>query len=119
MKKILVVDDEKNICLLYNKEFSAEGYEVITATEISEAEKLFFEGGVNLVILDIKLTEDKDGGLELLRKMREKDKTVPIILNTAYPSYKAEFSTWLADAYIIKSGNLAELKTKVKELLRK
>jgi len=117
MKTILVVDDEKNIRLLYKKEFDEEGYKTLLASNPAEAMEQFQATEVDLVILDIKLSES-NGGLETLKKMRKVKKDLPIILNTAYSTYKTDFSSWLADAYIIKSSNLDELKEKVKELLK-
>ncbi|MDO8140754.1 MAG: hypothetical protein Q6358_04585 [Candidatus Brocadiales bacterium] len=46
-------------------------------------------------------------------------KKIPIIINTAYTSYMDNFISWAADAYIIKSSDLNELKTKIKELFDK
>jgi hypothetical protein len=42
---------------------------------------------------------------------------VPIVINSAYQSYKEDFMTWAADAYVVKSASLDELKSKIKELL--
>ncbi|MCK6468413.1 MAG: hypothetical protein L6Q53_09500 [Candidatus Brocadia sinica] len=46
-------------------------------------------------------------------------KNIPIIINTAYGGYTDNFLMWSADAYIIKSSDLSELKNKIKELLDK
>lgn len=46
-------------------------------------------------------------------------KDIPIIINTAYQSYKEDFMTWAADAYVVKSSSLQELKSKIKELLNR
>lgn len=116
MKKILVVDDEKHIRMLYEKELTEEGYAVQATGDPEAASACCAQGDVDLVILDIKLT-DGDGGLELLRKIKEHNKALPVILNTAYPHYQYDFASWLAEAYVVKSGNLIELKQKVKEIL--
>jgi two-component SAPR family response regulator len=44
-------------------------------------------------------------------------KDIPIIINSAYQSYKEDFMTWAADAYVVKSASLDELKSKIKQLL--
>ena len=49
--------------------------------------------------------------------MLSMDNKLPVILNTAYPSYKDNFMSWAADAYVIKSHDLTELKVKIKESL--
>jgi DNA-binding response OmpR family regulator len=118
MGRLLVVDDEENIRLLYQKELAAEGHQVFSAATVAEAQQLFDSQKPELVVLDLKLTAE-DGGLETLRWMREADKSIPIVINTAYPAYKADFSSWLADAYVVKSGNLKELKETIKGLLDK
>ncbi|MBU1355351.1 MAG: response regulator [Candidatus Edwardsbacteria bacterium] len=116
MRTILVVDDEENIRILYQQDFTANGYKVICAATLDEAKKEFSQNQVDLVVLDLKLTAH-DGGLEMLRWMRETNRKIPIIINTAYPAYKTDFSSWLADAYIVKSSNLDELKDNIARLL--
>jgi hypothetical protein len=44
-------------------------------------------------------------------------KAMPVVINSAYPSFKADFSTWGADAYVVKSSDLTELKDTVRHLL--
>lgn len=112
---ILVVDDEEHILKLYEKEFSAEGYQVKTAKLAEEGIKIAREGEVNLVVLDIKM-EGKNG-LEILSDLKKINKDLPIILNSAYSTYKSDFQSWLADAYLVKSSNLEELKRTIRELV--
>ena len=42
---------------------------------------------------------------------------MPVILNSAYSSYKDNFLSWSADAYVVKSSDLGELKQTIKSLL--
>ncbi len=115
--RLLIVDDEEGIRLLYKEEFEEEGCEVVLAASGEEAlEKLEHEK-VDLVLLDIKMPGMD--GIEVLRKVKEKWKGLPVILCTAYPHYKQEFGTWASDAYVVKSSDLKELKEKVKEVLQK
>jgi len=71
----------------------------------------------DLVILDIGLPEMD--GLEVLGNIIGINNKIPVILNTAYPSYKDDFMNWTADAYVVKSSDLSELKGRVHELLSK
>jgi DNA-binding NtrC family response regulator len=112
---ILVVDDEEHILRLYEKELSEEGYQVKTAKGAEEAIQFCREGKVNLVILDIKMAGKN--GLEILSDFRRMNKDLPIILNSAYSTYKSDFQSWLADAYLVKSSNLEELKKTVRDLV--
>lgn len=117
MSTILIVDDEKDIQLLYRKELEINGYKAVAVGTIDEAKELFGKGGIDLVVLDIKLTA-QDSGLDVLKWMRALDRTIPIIINSAYPSYKIEFSTWLANEYLVKSGDLQELISTIARLLK-
>ena len=116
MKNILIVDDKEGIRDLYAGEFESEGYSACAVSSGKEAlEHVDDNSNLDLVILDIKM--DGESGLDVLEKIRSRTNTVPIILNSAYSTYKNDFTSWLADAYLVKSSDLTELKTKVKELL--
>jgi CheY-like chemotaxis protein len=115
MKTILVVDDEKNLRILYKKELSSEGYQVLTAASGEEALELIKKQPIDLAILDIKM--DGMDGIQTLREVLAFNRNIKIILNSAYSSYKSDFSTWSADAYLIKSSVLTEMKQKIEELL--
>ncbi len=116
-EKILIVDDEVNQGLLYEQELIDEGYDVDVANSGEEALKMVGGNTYDLVVLDIGMPEMD--GLEALGRMLSMDNRLPVILNTAYPSYKDNFMSWAADAYVIKSSDLTELKTKIRESLDK
>jgi DNA-binding response OmpR family regulator len=116
MKSILIVDDEAGIRGLYETELQSEGFKTVSVASGEEAlDYVGFNKNVDLVILDIKM--DKMDGLEVLERLRSHIDAVPIILNSAYSTYKNNFTSWLADAYLVKSADLSELKDKVRELL--
>lgn len=116
MKTILVVDDEKNLRTLYKKELSeVKKYQVLTASCGEEALEIILKNDVDLAVLDIKM-EGMDG-IQTLREVLNHNRNIKIILNSAYSSYKSDFATWSADAYLIKSSDLSELKEKIEELL--
>ena len=117
MARILVVEDEDNQRLLYRRELEDEGYEVVEASGGRQAIALIEKGlRPDLVILDISMP-DMDG-IETLGKILSRDNSIPVILNTAYSTYKDNFMTWSADAYVVKSSDLTELKQKVVEVLK-
>ena len=116
-QRILVVDDEVNQALLYEEALTDEGYMVDLANSGNKALELAKTNSYDLIVLDIGLP-DIDG-LETLGRMLSMDNKLPVILNTAYPSYKDNFMSWAADAYVVKSSDLTELKTKIKESLTK
>jgi DNA-binding response OmpR family regulator len=115
MTKILIAEDEKNLRSLYEQELREEGYAVIVASDGKEALELFRRERPDLVVLDI-LMPGMDG-LELMGLMLGERNQVPVILNTAYPAYKDNFLSWSADAYVIKSADLKELKGEIRRLL--
>ena len=116
-KKVLVVEDEEGLRLLYAEELEAEGYEILTAKNGREAIQQLEEGKPDLIILDIVMPVMD--GIEALGRIVGKERKIPIILNTSYPGYRHEFMSWAADAYVTKSADLGELKEKIKELLKK
>lgn len=115
MAKILIVDDEANVRMLYSEELQNEGYETVLAENVSEAIASVQNDDPDLIILDIKLGEES--GIDALTKIVEQRKDLPVILNSAYSVYKDNFRTWAADAYIVKSIDLDPLKEKIRELL--
>ena len=117
MATILIVEDDKNQRLLYEKEISEEGYEVVTAADGDGALEKVQKGDVDLVILDIRMPGMD--GVEALGRILAINKKIPVIINTAYTSYKENFMTWAADAYIVKSSDLSHLKKAVRDLLAK
>ncbi|HKK21601.1 MAG TPA: response regulator [candidate division Zixibacteria bacterium] len=112
---IIIIDDDRNIRLLYEHELSCEGYQVATASSAAEAIEKASAEPFNLAILDIEMPDMS--GLELLGKLRELRPNMPVILNSAYSTYKSDFKSWLADAYVVKSSDIEPLKQTVKEML--
>jgi len=115
LKKILIVDDEENIRLLYKEELTDEGYIIETADSVKNAIKKIEKFTPDLIILDIKMPEID--GLEGLKKFKELFKDIPVILCSAYESYKQNFITWSAEDYVVKSSDLTELKEKISKIL--
>jgi len=119
MTTILVVENDKNHLFLIEQELLSEGYNIVTAKDGCEALKKGKEHFPDIVVMDIVLP-DMDG-IELIERILSKSgRKIPIIIHTAYTSYKCKLITCLTVAYvIIKSSDLSELKNKIKELLDK
>ncbi|OGR08010.1 MAG: two-component system response regulator [Deltaproteobacteria bacterium RIFOXYD12_FULL_50_9] len=117
MKKILLVDDEDSIHLLYREEFEEEGYEVHSALSGEEALDKLRIIRPDLIILDINMPSMN--GIEALRRIKEINPLLPVILSSAYQEFKQDLASWASDEYIVKSSNLAELKAAVKKHINK
>lgn len=120
-KKILLVDDEKDIISLLKFNLQAEGYKTVSAMDGDRALVLTEEEKPDLVLLDIMLP-DKDGW-EVLRELRQNPKTenIPVIFLTAKDS---EFDEVLglelgADDYIVKPISMRKLLARIKKVLKK
>lgn len=117
MSRLLVVDDEANIRILYAEELAEEGYEVVTAASTAEAIERLQQQEFDLAVLDIKLKNES--GIDLLQKLVKERHDMPVVLCSAFSCYKDDFSAWLADGYIVKSGDLTELKQEIARVLNK
>jgi len=115
MARLLIIDDEGDIRHLYAAELEDDGHEVCSAGNSGEALELLRSREFDLVVLDIQL--DQESGLELLQKIARERGQLPVILCTAFSSYRDDFSSWLADAYVVKSSDLNELKEQVRNVL--
>ena len=115
MAHLLVIDDEGDIRHLYAAELEDEGHTVVACGNSKDAMEQLHHQHFDLVILDIQL--DQESGLELLKQIARESEKTPVVLCTAYSCYKDDFSSWLADAYVVKSSNLDELKNEVRRIL--
>ena len=117
-RKILIVDDEKNIADIIAFNLKKEGYQVIKAGDGEEGVKMAMEENPDLILLDIMMP--KMDGYEACKKIREK-KNTPIIMLTARAE---ELDKVLglelgADDYVTKPFGVRELMARVKANLRK
>ena len=114
-KRILVVDDEEYLCLLYRDELESEGYEVRTVCDVAAALKMVDLDPPDLVVLDIRMP--RMDGIEAMGRILGRRNDLRIVLNTAYSSYKDDFRSWPADAYVVKSADTSELKRVIRGVL--
>src|SRR4051812_30731264 len=107
-KKILIVEDERDILQLLKYNLTKEGYQIFTAKDAESALPLVYKSKPDLIILDIMLP--KMDGLELCRVIR-RDTQTPIIFVTAKKNkYDKIVGLKLgADDYITKPFSVGEL----------
>ena len=82
MRKVLIIDDNEDICLLLSKFLTKKGFKTATKSNGTDAEVWLKENGVDLVICDFKLPDYN--GLELLEKIKIIDSTIRVIIITGY-----------------------------------
>ena len=87
-ERILVIDDEKALRLLYTSALQQEGYEVDTAADAAEGINKASERDFSLAVVDIEMPGMD--GLELMEKLRKISPSTRLVINSAYSTYKAE-----------------------------
>jgi CheY-like chemotaxis protein len=90
-KRVLLVDDEPDICMIYQMVLEDAGYECVSYIDPVKALQQFRPNYYDLVLLDVKMPILN--GFELCKKIREVDRTVHIIFITAAEAYYEKFRT--------------------------
>ena len=115
MSTIMVVEDEPNQRLLYQMELEDEGYQVITASEGSEALQLVKKEHPDLVVLDLRIPGMD--GVAVLEQMMGLNSNLPVIIYSAYDIFRGNSMTWAAEVYLVKSSNVDVLKGEIRRVL--
>ena len=118
-KKILIVEDEKNIVDILSFNLGREGYETLEAYDGAAGLKLALEEDPDLILLDIMLP--RMNGFDVCKAVREKNTSIPIIMLTAREeeSDKVFGLEVGADDYITKPFSMRELLARVKANIRR
>lgn len=114
MKKILFINEEKNIRLQFKKELEEEGYELLIASNAKEGEEIVNNFPPDLIILDIKISGVD--GIDFLKNLRDQDKKIPVIICTPHGEVKQDFQVSVSDVRVIRSDDLTELKDAIKRI---
>lgn len=115
MKSILLVEDDPNLGNLYDEELSDEGYHVLRAGNGREGVEMSGQMRPDIVVTDINMPGMD--GLEMIERMLAAQPGLPVIINSAYDSYKDSFRSWSAEAFVSKSSDLSELKLRIQQVL--
>ncbi|MGL5578886.1 MAG: response regulator transcription factor [Fusobacteriaceae bacterium] len=117
MKKILIVEDEKDLSLAIEKFLGEEGFRVVIAHDGESALDKFYEETPELVILDINLP--KKNGWEICREIK-RNSNIPVIMMTARNSEYDEIQGLElgAEDYITKPLSLKVLAARVRKVLK-
>ena len=121
VRRIVIVEDEPTIRDNYTEMLLRQGYQVNAYATKQEAENAFNESTPDLVLLDIGLEDEIEGGFDLCRQLRKKSDTLPIIFLTARDN---DFDTISglrlgADDYLTKDISLPHLSARISALFRR
>ncbi|MBU3146155.1 tetratricopeptide repeat protein [Clostridium sp. CF012] len=117
MKKILVVDDTKNIRTLLGIYLKLNGFEVLMATNGHEALSIIDNEPIDLIFLDIKMPEIS--GTEVLKRIRAKGIIAPVVIMTAFATVKnaVDCTKLGAITYLQKPFTTDKIKTIIDEMM--
>jgi len=113
-----LVEDDKNVRRLLKEELNDEGYSITVASNGKEALSMLQKKEnekPDLIILDLRMP--KMDGFETMGHILKSRQDTPVIIHTAYSSYKNDVMVMAADAYVEKSHDLKKLKDVIKDLI--
>lgn len=119
MKKILIVEDEANVVSLLKRGLEEDGYEVSVAMDGSVGLEMAMQHSFDLLIVDLMLPGIN--GIEICKQLRAHNSPLSILMLTALGSTE-NIVTGLdsgADDYLVKPFKLAELKARIRNLIRR
>jgi two-component system response regulator (stage 0 sporulation protein F) len=111
MANILIVDDQLYVRDLFSDELADQGYQISSLSDAESVRRHLKSLRPDLVLLDLCL--DGPNGFEVLDDIKCNYPRLPVIILTAYDSFRDDPRLSQADAYVIKSGDLTELKRKI------
>lgn len=123
MKKVLLIEDDRDQISMYQYVFEREHYEFISAQSIEEGLTLSREKKPDIILLDLLIRETtKTNGLDVLKKLKsdEKTKNIPVIILTNYGAAKAKEDSLAFGAvdFILKTEiNPGDLVNKVEQVI--
>ena len=115
MAKILIIDDQQCIRDLISEELISEGYRVRGLGDARSVTVNVRFSKPDLVLLDLYL--DEADGFGVLHDIKKQYPKIPVIIYTAYDSYREDPRVSRADGYVIKSMTFDELKEKIADVL--
>ena len=120
VRHLLVVDDEESICFSMSEYFSQQGFQVDTAREAEEAEKLIEQTDYAVIIQDLRLgTSDRHEGIDMIRLAHRHNPQTRIVVLTAYGSTETEEEARRsgADAFLRKPKPLSQVAQVIQGLI--
>ena len=117
-QKIMIVDDDKNICELLRLYLEKEDFETVQAYDGEQALEMFDKEQPSLVLLDVMMP--RVDGWETCRRLREKSKVPVIMLTARGETFDKVLGLELgADDYVVKPFDTKEVVARIKAVLRR
>lgn len=113
--KIMIVDDEEHIRMLYAEELEDEGYDVVTVSTGFNIVNKIEQEAPDLIVLDIRLKGYN--GLDLLQTIKNRFEDMPVGICSAYDTFRDDMKSLAADFYVVRSIDLSELKNNIASTL--
>ena len=117
--RLLVVDDEQDLCEILRFDLESEGFEVDTASSAEEALGILATGSYDLYLLDVMM--DRISGFDMARQLRDKGDNTPIIFLTARDTHDDQLEGFGvgADDYITKPFAFDTVLARIRAVLRR
>jgi len=112
---ILLVDDDRSQCILFGEALERDDHQVEVVHDGFSAVEAVTNAPPDLVVLDINMPVMD--GLDALGKILDRDPRIPVIIHTAYSSYRDSFMSAAAEEYLVKSSDTAKLRDAVARVL--
>ncbi len=116
MEKVMIIEDDYMVRLLYEEELTDDGYEVISSEEGDGVLEMIASRRPDLILLNIK-PHGRDG-LSLLQKIKTNYSAMPVILCAAYEKSFRDSRSGAADGFVVKSSDLDILKKEISKAIR-
>lgn len=114
--RILIVDDENEMCISLAEILEANGFETIYETNPKNVESILRIENIDLVLMDIKMPEIT--GIDLLKRIKHNGQSIPIIMITGHPSIENAVKSMKYGAlnFYVKPFNISQLINEIKQL---
>lgn len=117
--KVLLAEDEQTLAMIIKDTLEDEGFEIILAENGSQGLKYFFDRKPDILVADVMMPQMD--GFEMVKKIRQADKSIPILFLTARSAIKdvVEGFELGANDYLKKPFNMVELIIRIKALVNR
>ena len=118
MARVLIVEEDKNLCLLYRTELAIDGHEVFVAHDGESGRRMARASEPDLIVIEIGRHDHKHC-IESIPGFLQENKSTPVIVNTGYAPYLNNVQGSGVCACVLKSSDIEPLKGAIRSVLQK